>query len=338
MMRKTEIMATVPDVRCTPDFVRALHCAGMDAVRINSAHVDAVTFSRMVDVIRGTAPDVKILMDTKGPELRTTALPCEWNVSVADEVELCEADEDCSPARLCVAVDGISGCFRQGQHVIIDDGEVEFEIIDVTGHVARMKALNTGVIGSRKTIAFPGAVLPVMPAVSSRDREMISVACQCGIDMIAHSFVRSAADVRDVRRLIDGSGIRLYAKVECSEALEHLDEIAAAADGLLVARGDLGTQIPLSRIPGAQLMAVQAARRTGRSTMLATQILQSMITRPTPLRAELSDIFLAVAEGIDCLLLTGETATGDYPCECVKILDETIREAELLKCRILTIT
>ena len=332
--RHTRIMATVPDNRCSADFITLLCEAGMDSVRINSAHVDASTFSQMVRTIRDAAPQVAILMDTKGPEIRTTPLASEFVGDDGEELSLCEGKEMCSRERLYVPVDGLISRLSPGTRVLFDDGEVQFEVTCVEGGEARLRALNSGNIGSRKTIAFPGVALPPLPPVSERDRVMIQAACESRIDMIAHSFVRSAADVRAVKDLIEGSGIKLYAKIECREALDNLEEIAAEADGLLVARGDLGAQIPLPMVPAAQLKSAVVAHQFGKSTMLATQILQSMMKRPLPSRAELSDIFLAVAEGIDCLLLTGETAQGDYPAECVRILNETIIQAEALKCKI----
>lgn len=328
MNTDTSIMATVADVRCTEDFVAMLSGAGMKGVRINSAHVSPEVFRRMVTLIRRVNPGIKILMDTKGPEMRTTALPAPLEVKEGDSLTLCSGREDSEKDLIRIAVDNLEKYVREGASVIMDDGEILLEVVAVEGPMIRCRATNSGVLDSRKTVAFPGMPVPPLPAVSERDRLNIAVAVETGIDMIAHSFVRSASDVEAVRELLAGSHTALYSKIECREALDNLEEIVAASDGILVARGDLGTSIPLQEIPAEQLRAARAARAAGKPLILATQILQSMISRPAPTRAELSDITLAVMEGFDWLLLTGETAQGQYPRECVEILDKTIRNAE----------
>lgn len=329
-------MATVADVRCTADFIRSLRDAGMESVRINSAHVEADTFRRMVDVIRGVDADIKILMDTKGPEIRTTALPSPVMVAAGDEVCFESGSEESAAGHVFIAVAGVEKYLRKGQEILFDDGELRFEVQSVEGTKIRCRALNHGVMDSRKTIAFPGVEIPSLPAVSERDRRNILLAVETGLDMIAHSFVRSAADLLEVRALLGDSPISLYAKIECREALRNLESIAEEADGLLVARGDLGTQIALPEIPAVQFRVAMLAAEMGKPTILATQILQSMMSKPIPTRAELSDIALAVAEGFDRLLLCGETAQGDYPRECVEILSETVNQTSRIPWKLST--
>lgn len=323
-------MATVADVRCTPEFVESLRRAGMRAVRINSAHVTGDRFRQMVATIRAVDPAIEILMDTKGPEVRTTALPHDVEISVGEAVDFTSGHEPSTPERIVVAVDDLHRYVAVSDELLVDDGELRFVVESIEGAVVHTRAVNSGLLGSRKTVALPGGVVPPLPAVSERDRANIALAVECGIDMIAHSFVRSAADVRAVRELIAGSGIALYAKIECREALADLEAITHEADGLLVARGDLGTSIALEEIPAAQITAVEASKKAGKPTILATQILQSMIGRPTPTRAELSDVTLAVLEGFDYLLLCGETAQGDYPQQCVEFMSRTIETAQRL--------
>ncbi len=330
----THIMATMADARCTPAFVKEMAEAGMDSVRINSAHVDPASIASMTATIRAAAPQVAMLMDTKGPEIRTTALADEVDsITLTDGERLTlVADPHTATRRglIAVAVAGLDKYLHPGDRVLIDDGAIELTVEEADGAQSGVAAIATrgGLLGSRKTVAAPGVELPPLPAVSDRDRVNIAAAIECGVSMIAHSFVRSAADVEAVRSLIAGTGITLYAKIECSEAVENLEEILAAADGLLVARGDLGTQVAVERIPVLQHRIATLCREAGKPVIVATQMLDSMERNPYPTRAEVSDIALAVMEGINTLLLTGETARGAHPVRCVEVMRRTIEETE----------
>ncbi len=330
----THIMATMADARCTPAFVKEMAEAGMDSVRINSAHVDPASIASMTATIRAAAPQVAMLMDTKGPEIRTTALADGVDsITLTDGERLTlVADPHTATRRglIAVAVAGLDKYLHPGDRVLIDDGAIELTVEEADGAQSGVAAIVTrgGLLGSRKTVAAPGVELPPLPAVSDRDRVNIAAAIECGVSMIAHSFVRSAADVEAVRSLIAGTGITLYAKIECSEAVENLEEILAAADGLLVARGDLGTQVAVERIPVLQHRIATLCREAGKPVIVATQMLDSMERNPYPTRAEVSDIALAVMEGINTLLLTGETARGAHPVRCVEVMRRTIEETE----------
>ncbi|MCM1483769.1 MAG: pyruvate kinase [Muribaculaceae bacterium] len=332
-MRSTKIMATVADDRCTPAFVQMLRDAGMDSVRINSAHVTPESIELIVGIIHAVAPEVKILMDTKGPEIRTTSL-CDdrgeglpvvegsrWRIGSSATVLTREG-------MIYVAVEGIHRYLTPGMMVLVDDGDLEFRVDEVTDDCVMTTAIRTGTLGSRKTVAIPGVELPPLPAVSERDRVNIAAARRAGIDMIAHSFVRDAADVRALRAELEGSDIKVYSKIECVQAVENMEEILRESDGLLVARGDLGTAVPLQQLPEIQLRILRLCRLAGKGSIVSTQMLHSMIEKPSPTRAEVSDIALAVMEGADTLLLTGETAQGRYPCEAVEMMRLTIEAAE----------
>lgn len=331
-------MATLADNRATVDFVRSLRRAGMDSVRINSAHVDPQTLRRLVGLVRSVDPDIAILMDTKGPELRTTDVASPIVLSEGATLLFGYGEDSSSADRLLSASSAdIAEYISPGDTLKIDDGAIELraEEPEADGLIL-CRVTRGGTIDARKTIALPGGKLPPLPAVSERDREMILAGAEEGIDMIAHSFVRSAADVEEVRRLIAGSSIELYAKIECRQAVERMEEIALAADGLLVARGDLATAIDIAEIPVVQYQALTLCRRLRRRSIVATQILQSMIASPSPTRAEVSDIALAVMEGAETLLLCGETAQGRYPEECVGVMRRTILsvESNFLRCKI----
>lgn len=323
----TNIMATLTTERCTPAMVKSLHDAGMTGVRINSAHVTPADIKSMVETIRSADPHIKILMDTKGPEIRTTHLAVP--LIVADGMQLAFSSGEIPSSSDCIYVmmDSLEQYVTPGQQLLVDDGELRFMVDEIDGTHIKAHALNGGVLGSRKTVAVPGVELPPLPAVSIRDAENIKAAKAAGIDMIAHSFVRSSADVEAVREHIVGTGIMLYAKIECRQALENFEEIAGSADGILVARGDLGTAIPIPEIPAVQYDILRRCAALKKPTIVATQILQSMQSSPNPTRAEVSDITLAVMEGVDTLLLCGETAVGQYPVECVEVMAATIQYA-----------
>lgn len=331
-MRRTKIMATLANDRATTEFVGRLRSRGLDSVRINSAHVDPPTISRMVQIVRSVDPGIKILMDTKGPELRTTALSAPIQLNVGDTIALDSTTTDApsSARRIFVAVDDLYRYVAVGQEIQFDDGAIAAEIIAIDAPVISARITRSGTLGSRKTVALQSAELPPLPAVSERDKVNILAAKESGIDMIAHSFVRSAADVNAVRSLIENTGIQLFAKIECRQAIDNLDEILQAADGLLVARGDLGTAISICQIPALQYEIAGRCRAAGKPTIVATQILNSMISSPLPTRAEVSDIALGVIEGVDTLLLCGETAIGSYPEECVDTMRQTIESVEQL--------
>ncbi|MCM1292427.1 MAG: pyruvate kinase [Bacteroides sp.] len=337
-MRQTLIMATLADNRATETFVDSMRRDGINGVRINSAHVEPSTLTQMVRTVRNVDPDIKILMDTKGPEVRTTDVDTLIKFIPGDLTTLRSTDSNrlTTHESIFTPVADIERYISVGEHVLIDDGAIDAEVIEVDNTEVRLKIVRGGVLDSRKTIALSSGVIPPLPPVSRRDRTMIEAAMKAGIDMIAHSFVRSANDIRAVAEIIKDSGIQLFAKIECRQAIDRVDEIAACCDGLLCARGDLATSIGISEIPAAQFHIMGACNRAGKASIVATQILESMHTNPMPTRAEVSDIALAVMEGADWLLLCGETARGEYPIEAVEIMDRTIKsiESNHLRCKI----
>lgn len=326
-MSTTRIMATVADSRCDREFVGRLHALGMEGVRINSAHVDPDTIRRMVTTIREVSPSICILIDTKGPEIRTTAIEGSEPHSLPEGriIRLRSGVGPTTAECVSVMVDGLERYATEGCRILLDDGEIELtaESVDADGVTARVT--KGGLLDSRKTLNIPGTEIPPLPAVSDRDRLSLRAAVEAGVDIVAHSFVRSAADVEAVRSVLAGSSVKLFAKIECREGVGNLQEILDASDGLLVARGDLGAQIEPENIPAVQHRILSLCHAAGKPSIVATHILQSMMTSPTPTRAELSDIALGVMEGASWLLLTGETARGAYPAECIDIMRRTIK-------------
>lgn len=331
-MKKPIILATLADDRANPQFVKRLVAEGMKGVRFNSAHASPDEIVRLAAMVRAVDAAQIILVDTKGAEVRTTALSSpeeEILLPAGAEIVITDGGREASTARsLCITASGICNHAREGMEVLVDDGEIALTVERVEqGHVA-CRVVKEGLLGSRKTVCFRGIELNALPAVTDRDRAAIEASVSAGADIIAHSFVRSAADVEAVRELIPPSShTRLYAKIECREAVENMESILAAADGLLCARGDLGASVGIEHVPAVEMQCIAACRNAGKPLMLATQLMQSMMTQPQPTRAEAVDIAFAVKEQIDSLLLTGETARGNYPVECVawmrRIVDAT---------------
>lgn len=327
-MDKPSVMATLTLERCGRDFIESMIDEGMTSVRINSAHVTPEQLKEMVASIREVSPQLGILTDTKGAEVRTTEALSPVIVREGQILRFAYGPEEMSTAQ-CVMLNApeVERHIAPGQRMLVDDGAVELEVTETGEGYFLARGVRDGVIESRKTVGFPGIDLMHLPSVTERDRSAIIAAREAGVDMIAHSFVRNADDVKAVRRLLEGSEVRLYAKVECRSALENLDEIIDAADGILFARGDLGNAIPLSSLPAVQWRTLARCRERGCPVILSTQILQSMMTSPAPTRAEVNDIFLGVMEGASTFLLCGETATGAYPREATGYLSRTISDS-----------
>lgn len=332
------ILATIADDRCTPDFIRSMVDAGMQGVRFNSAHASPEAIAAMTALVRATDPGQIILVDTKGAEVRTTALaPDPVTGLIPDTLPVMEGarvtvvDGGAEPTtirRLCITATGVCGHVAEGMAVAVDDGEIlmRVEAVHDSGVVCRVT--KGGRLGSRKTVNFRGIELDALPALTPRDRTAIEASVACGVDIIAHSFVRTAADVEAVREAVGtGTDVKVYAKIECRQAVENMAGILEAADGLLCARGDLGATMGIENVPAIEMACIDATRRAGKPLMIATQLMQSMMASPSPTRAEAVDIAFATREGVESLLLTAETARGNYPAECVewmrRIIDAT---------------
>lgn len=272
-----EIMATVADNRCEPDFLNSLFGAGATQVRVNSAHVSPDTFARMVGEIRQVRRATAILMDTKGPEIRTTALDsgCEsLPITCGRRIRITGNPDEPTTTDTIALSYCPQGLLQPGHHLFIDDGAIDLEVVEPdTGHGAVAVAVNSATLGSRKSVNLPGVDISALPAVTERDAVNLRMAAQLGIDMVAHSFVRSADDVRLVRSILREAGgvnVALYAKIECRMALDNFSHILREADGILVARGDLGMEIPQEFIPPVQQAIIDRAHRAGKPVIVAT--------------------------------------------------------------------
>lgn len=332
MNKFTKIIATISDKRCDVEFLRSLAAAGMNVVRVNSAHLDEAGMARIVANTREASDSLAVMLDTKGPEVRTTPNDEGAPITFAegDRVELAgDPDSATTRGRICVTYRDIAADIAPGRHVIIDDGELDFEVAAVEGGVARLRATNTGTLGSRKTVNIPGVELR-LPAVSERDRRMIAAADRLDVDFVAHSFVRSAEDVLAVQAVLDnlGSSMKIVSKIENQQGVDNFDAILEASYGIMIARGDLGIEVAAERIPGIQTALVRKCISAHKPVIVATQMLHSMIEHPRPTRAEVSDVANAVYQQADAVMLSGETAAGRYPREAVETMARIAHEVE----------
>jgi pyruvate kinase len=328
--KRTKIVATLSDKKCDPSFIKELYDAGMDVIRINSAHSTVEGALGLLRNARAVSDKIAVLIDTKGPEIRTTV--CDNPIFLKGGTILkMKGNPDCKTTDECICVTYLSFAVEIpiGTVILIDDGELEIRVLSREDDALVCRIENDGTLGSRKTVNIPGIRIN-LPSVTPRDREFIKMAAEEGIDFIAHSFVRNRQDVRDVKALLEeaGSDIKIIAKIENQEGVDNIDEILEEVYGVMVARGDLAIEVPYEKIPAIQRMLINKCIKARKPVIVATQMLQSMITNPRPTRAEVSDIANAIYSQTDAIMLSGETASGKYPVESVKTMAKVALETE----------
>lgn len=334
-MKHTKIVATISDIRCEVNFIKDLYNAGMNVVRMNSAHIEEEGFNRIITNTRAVSNKIAILMDTKGPEIRTTKtidgeaiqLKTGDKVKVVGKPDLLSS-KDCIALSYTNIVEDLSvGC-----DLLFDDGEIDLKVIEKGNDYLLCEVLNDGKLGSKKSVNVPGVRIN-LPSLTARDCKNIDYAIQQNIDFIAHSFVRSKQDILDIQKILDakGSSIKIIAKIENQEGVDNIDEILEVAYGIMVARGDLGIEVPQEKIPGIQRILIRKAVTAKKPVIVATQMLHSMISNPRPTRAEVTDVANAIYYRTDAIMLSGETAYGKYPLEAVQTMAKIAEEAELTK-------
>lgn len=333
--KSTKIIATISDKRCGVDFIRSLFEEGMNVVRLNSAHLGEEGISAIVRNCREVSPRIGVMIDTKGPEIRTTTNEDPQSVIPFHEGMLVQfagnTSEPTTSRLINLNYAEIARDVRPGLHFLIDDGELDFEILNVDADAGLITArcLNDGNLGSRKSVNIPGCDIN-LPSLSERDKRTLAVAARLGVDFVAHSFVRNADDVMAVRRELDmlGSDMKIISKIENQQGVDNFDSILEASYGIMIARGDLGIEVSAERIPVIQHEMIERCIATHHPVIVATQMLHSMIANPRPTRAEVSDIANAVYQRADCLMLSGETANGRYPVEAVRTMASVAAEVE----------
>jgi pyruvate kinase len=334
MPRRAKIAATLGPACDTPRVLEAMIESGMNVARLNFSHGTFDDHRRRVRRLdraaRRKGRGVTVLADLQGPRFRLGRLEGgTLELRTGDGVELVAGKSTVSRGKVPVTYAGLARDVKRGDRVLIDDGKIELRVERVRGSTVRCDITRGGPISDHKGINLPGSGLSA-PALTAKDRKDLKLAVELGADCLAVSFVRRADDVLRARRLLQraGKAIPVMAKIERPEAIERLDEILEVSNGLLVARGDLGVELPAERVPILQKQIVERANAVGKPVMTATQMLESMRFTPRPTRAEASDVANAVLDGSGCLLLTAETAVGDYPVEAVRMMAQIIVEAE----------
>ncbi len=330
MDKLTKIVATISDKYSDESFLREMISAGVDVVRINTAHQQPEDTLKIMQTIKRITHRVPVLIDTKGPEIRTVNTGIDIEVYKGQTIKVA-GDPDGASSSDCLFVNykEFVASLEVGKSIMIDDGDIELEVKEKHEKYLICEVKNKGLIKPRKSINLPGSSV-TLPSLSTKDLEYIQFSIEHDIDFIAHSFVRNKEDVLAIQEILDkhNSEIKIIAKIENQQGIDNIDEILDHVYGIMVARGDLAIEVPAEKIPGIQAKLVAKCIKRKKAVIVATQMLHSMIENPRPTRAEITDIANAVFTGTDAVMLSGETAYGKYPLESVIIMARTAREAE----------
>ena len=334
-MRRTKIVCTMGPNTNSRDLMKKLIETGMDVARFNFSHGDHDEQKMRMDMLKELRKELKtpvaILLDTKGPEIRTGKLKDGKKVTLkeGDLYTLTTEEIVGDETRGYINYAGLAEDVKPGDRILIDDGLIELHVREVNGTDIVCRIENGGELGEKKGVNVPG-VRVKLPALTDKDKEDIRFGVDAGFDFVAASFVRNADAIREIREILDekGSAMQIIAKIENEEGIENIDSIIEASDGIMVARGDMGVEIPAEKVPHIQKMIIRKCNLACKVVITATQMLDSMIRNPRPTRAEVSDVANAVYEGTDAVMLSGETAMGSYPIEAVRMMSQIAEESE----------
>lgn len=335
-MQKTKMIFTIGPASDTAETLEKLMHIGMNVTRLNFSHGTHESHKEKMDIIKKLREKlnkpVAIMLDIKGPKIRThnfendkALIEKGHKFTFVCGEELLGNNERCS-----VSYNELYKDVKAGGALLVDDGLLELKIDSIEGTEIHCTALNTGYIGSHKGINVPNVSIG-LPAITEKDKSDLIFGCEQGVDIVAASFIRKAADVLDVRRILNengGENIQIIPKIETQEGVDNIDEIINVADGIMIARGDMGVEIPIQRVPIIQKMIIKKCNKAGKPVITATQMLDSMIRNPRPTRAEASDIANAIFDGTDAIMLSGESASGNYPLEAASTMSNIAKEAE----------
>lgn len=335
-MRRTKIICTLGPKTRDEENIKKILNAGADAIRINFSHdnheIHGETARRVIKVRKALGKSVPLILDTKGPEIRTGVMKddLEHKLNIGDTFTLTTKDIEGDAKKVSVTYKGLPQDLEVGSRILIDDGLIELKVEKLTNTDVICSVVNGGVLGSRKGINIPD-VFVNLPALTEKDVLDVQFAPKAGFDYIAASFIRQAADVIKIRQVLEEAGggdIQIIAKIENRDGVNNIDEIIDVADAIMVARGDLGVEIPTEEVPIVQKMLINKANKAGKPVITATQMLDSMIRNPRPTRAETTDVANAIFDGTSAIMLSGETAKGDYPIEAIQTMAKIAMTAE----------
>ncbi|WP_027631978.1 pyruvate kinase [Clostridium hydrogeniformans] len=345
-MRKTKIICTIGPASEKEEVLSKIIEAGMSVSRHNFSHGDHEEHRKRMELVKSLAKKhnkpIAVMLDTKGPEIRT------GNFS-AGKVELKEGsnftiyaggDVAGDETKCSVTYEGLAKDVKPGDMILIDDGLVGLEVQSVEENKVTTLVKNSGMVSNHKGVNVPGVSIK-LPAITEKDIADLKFGCELEVDLVAASFIRKASDVEEIRKVLKANGgenIMIFPKIENQEGVDNIDEIIAVSDGIMVARGDLGVEIPIEKVPVVQKLIIEKCNKAGKPVITATQMLDSMIRNPRPTRAEASDVANAIFDGTDCIMLSGETANGKYPVEAVETMAKIAEsvEAELDYAKILS--
>ncbi len=339
-IKMTKVVCTIGPKTESVEMLTKLVESGMNVMRLNFSHGDfeehGTRIKRIREVMEKTGKNIGILLDTKGPEIRTGKLEggkdilLEAGNTIAITTDYSHVG---NKDKISVSYPGIVDDLKPGNTVLLDDGLVGLEVAEIKGNEIICKVINTGELGETKGVNLPGVSVG-LPALSEKDIADLKFGCEQGVDFVAASFIRKASDVAEVRKVLDengGANIKIIPKIENQEGVDNFDEILELSDGIMVARGDLGVEIPAEEVPFVQKMMIRKCNAAGKPVITATQMLDSMIRNPRPTRAEAGDVANAILDGTDAVMLSGESAKGKYPVEAVQMMASISKRTDEFK-------
>ena len=326
MKRKTKIIATVGPSVDSKNKIHELIDSGADVIRLNFSHGSHEDHKNIVDWVRDYPKSIAIMQDIQGPKIRTGISQKGTFLNAGQVVELTSKESKSTDKSIFINYENLLTDIKPGERIFIDDGQVVMRVIELTGKNMTANIEVGGELRDNQGVAFPDSKLSVS-AITLKDKEDLAYGKKIGVDIVAVSFVRKASDITEVKALVE-SNIKIIAKIELKEAMKNLDSIIDESDGVMVARGDLGVQLPLEQVPFAQKKILDTANYKGKISITATEMLQSMKTSFRPTRAEVTDITNAILDGTDAVMLSAETSIGDHPNNVVKVMASICEEAD----------
>ncbi|MFT8348460.1 pyruvate kinase [Clostridium saccharoperbutylacetonicum] len=336
-MRKTKMICTIGPASEDMEILEKVVLAGMNASRHNFSHGDheehGGRIAKVKELSKKLNREIAIILDTKGPEIRTGKFePKKLELTKGTEFTVYAGDMDVigDTTKCAVTYAGLANDVKPGNTILIDDGLVGLTVKSIEGNAIKCEVQNTGFVGTHKGVNVPGVSIK-LPALTEKDKSDLIFGCEVGVTMIAASFIRKASDVKTIREILDANGgekILICSKIENQEGVDNIDEILEVSDLLMVARGDMGVEIPIEQVPAVQKMMIKKCNEACKPVITATQMLDSMMRNPRPTRAEVSDVANAILDGTDAIMLSGESANGDYPVEAVATMARIAEETE----------
>lgn len=334
-MRKTKIICTIGPATESLEMLERLHAAGMNVARLNMSHGDHASHAQVIAALRQlnaklTTP-VAILLDTQGPEIRTGDLSQELFLKEGDVISVnVRSGDNVEETSLQINYEDLLEAVDIGDRITVDNGLINLDVLEKFERSLSCRVVDGGTVKSKRHVNLPG-IRVNLPAITKKDERDIAFGVEQGVDFIALSFVREANDIVQLREFLaahQGANTKIIAKIEDQEGVRNLESIIAATDGVMVARGDLGVEIPVETLPSVQRKIIRLCAESGKRVIVATHLLESMIVNPIPTRAEVTDVANAVYEEVDAIMLSGETTVGKYPVKCVEYLDRISRQTE----------